>query len=100
MNSELERRFEQFKIEAINYIKANAPYRTGHLKHSIKLEAIDNGFAIVIDVEYMKYTEEAWTHNKRWGKTLNNKNYKWLQSSVERLAQRFAMNLKGVVVNG
>ena len=89
MNSELERRFEQFKIEAINYIKANAPYRTGHLKHSIKLEGDRQWFAIVVDVEYMKYTEEAWTYNKDRGKTLNNKNYKWLQSSVERLAQDF-----------
>lgn len=87
-------------MEAINYIKANAPYRTGNLNKSIKLEEINGGFVIIIDVSYMVYTEEAWTYNSRWGKTLNNPNYKWLQTSVERLAQRFASQLKGVVKYG
>lgn len=97
--NEFELQFKNFKNEAMAYIKASAPYRTGQLKANISYGVIDNGFSIIIDIYYMQYTEEAWEFNSRWNKTLTNPNYKWLQSSVERLAQRFASKLKGVVIS-
>lgn len=96
---EFKLHFARFRIEAMAYIKASAPYRTGRLKANISYRANEDGFSIIIDIDYMQYTEEAWTFNSRWNKTLTNPNYKWLQSSVERLTQRFANNLKGVFLN-
>lgn len=96
--SEFDRLFSRFKIDAYNYIFANAPRRTGNLQRSIRYEEIDGGFRIIIDISYMVYTEEKWGYNKHWGKTLQNPNYKWLQNSVYNLAIRFAERLKGVVV--
>lgn len=96
--NEFRLKFNQFKIEAYNYIKASSPYRTGALRNAIKFNETKDGFEIIIDIDYMKYTEEAWTFNSRWNKTLRNPNYKWLQESVYNLALRFANTLQGVVV--
>lgn len=98
MSQSFELAFKQFREETIAYIRSQAPVRTGDLKRSIRLEETKNGWAIVIDIWYMKYTEEAWTYNRRWGKTLPNPREKWLQKSVERLALAFANKMKGVVV--
>lgn len=91
--------FEQFRIEAYNYIRHSSPYRTGKLRESIKFQQNADGFSIIIDIYYMQYTEEVWTYNSRWGKTLTNPNLYWLKKSVERLAQRFANRIKGVVIS-
>jgi len=97
MNDKFKRQFDRFKVEATSLITHNAPYRTGELRRSIKRVDIPNGFQIIIDVDHMKYTEEEWTYNKRWGKTLTNKNQYWLRDSTYNLAERFARKLKGVV---
>lgn len=96
--NEFKLKFNEFKIEAYNYIKASSPYRTGDLRNAIKFNETPNGFEIVIDIDYMKYTEEEWGFHSSWNKTLKNPNYKWLQESVYNLAVRFASSLKGVVV--
>lgn len=97
MNNKLDKELRVFEQEVLNYIKAQAPYRTGQLKANIRKVKTNNGFKIVIDIWYMQYTEEAWTYNKRWGKTLLNPNYKWLRNSVERLCNKIANKLEGRV---
>lgn len=96
---DFKRQFELFKTEVLSFIIANAPYRTGDLRRAIKLVEIDHGFKIEVDISYMVYTEEAWTYNSWWGKTLNNPNYKWFAKSIETVVWKFAQKLKGVVIH-
>lgn len=74
----------------------NAPVRTGELRSNIVTYTYGNKFGLMIDVEHMKYTEEAWTYNKRWGKTLPNPNEKWLLATVEFIIEQ--ARLKGGIV--
>jgi hypothetical protein len=94
---EFKKKFRQFRQEAFNFIKAQAPYRTGTLKNNIRYEQHEDGFSIIIDIWYMQYTEEAWTYNKRWGKTLINKNEGWFRQAVETIVMLASMYFKGVV---
>lgn len=96
---EFSKRFDRFRLEALSYIKAASPYRTGNLRANIKYQHNADGFSIIIDVEYMQYTEEKWTYNRRWGKVLQNPHEGWLRESVRRLAEQFAISLKGVSIN-
>lgn len=95
---EFRLKFETFKVEAYNYIRSQAPYRTGTLKSNIKFVQENDGFSIVIDIWYMVYTEMKWTFNRRWKKVLINPNEAWFQQAVETLTQISANLVKGVVV--
>jgi len=68
--------------------------RTGALKGQIRIERSDKGFMIVSDIYYMPYTEEKWTYNKRWGKTLINPNEGWFKEAFE-IALRFLASVFG-----
>lgn len=89
-------RFEIFKRVAMSYIMSNAPERTGDLKVSIHLVENEDGFSIVVDIDYMVYTEERWI-SPRWKGRENPRLY-WLRETVEELARVFAAELGGVSV--
>lgn len=93
---QFEQLFNQFKMEALSYIKSRAPRRSGRLKANISYSEISGGFAITIDISYAVYTEEQWI-SPRWNGR-ENPNLYWIKESVGRLAQRFANKLKGVVI--
>lgn len=78
----------------LQIFKNQAPVSTGTLKGQIRIERSDKGFMIVSDIYYMPYTEEEWTYNKRWGKTLINPNEGWFKEAFE-IALRFLASVFG-----
>lgn len=74
----------------------NAPVKSGYLRSQILTYTHGNKFGLMIDVPYMKYTEEAWGYNKRWKKTLVNPNEKWLLGTVDFILDQ--AQLKGGIV--
>jgi len=95
MDDNFKREFDRFRLEALAYIQARAPRRTGNLKANIRYQKTPKGFEIIIDIDYMKYTEEAWI-SPRWNGR-ENPNLYWLRESVKRLAEKFANKLGGTV---
>lgn len=82
---------------AVEVIQA-APERKGTLKKGIIGYATDRSFGVMIDVPHMKYTEEKWEYNRRWGKTLVNPNEKWLLSTLDFILDQ--AEAKGAKVYG
>lgn len=89
--------FNEVRDWAFNLVKANAPYRTGDLMRSFRLEILPNGFAISTDIDYMIYTEMQWTFNSRWGKTLINPNEMWFRNTAIVIAEEMSRRLGGLV---
>ena len=85
------------RAEALRIVQANSPYRTGTLRYSFRVVEYEDGFGIVTDIPYMKFTTEKWTFNKRWNKTLQNPNEQWFQRSAVYIAQIIAQEKGGVV---
>lgn len=79
---------EQWMFLYFTEVMKNAPHKTGNLKRNIVAYVNGNKFGLVIDVPYMKYTEEEWTYNKRWKKTLPNPNEKWLLGTVDFIIEQ------------
>lgn len=89
--------FDRFRLEALAYIKARAPRRSGRLKTSIHFQQNHDGFSIIIDISYVVYTEERWI-SPRW-RGRENPNLGWIRECVRRLANKFANKVKGVSIN-
>ncbi len=85
------------RAEALRIVQANAPYRTGTLRNSFKVVEYEDGFGIMTDIPYMKFTTEKWAFNKRWNKTLQNPNEQWFQRTAFYIAQIIAQEKGGVV---
>lgn len=75
----------------------SAPHKTGFLKQNIVAYNDTRQFGVMIDVPHMKFTEERWTYNSRWKKTLVNPNEKWLLQTVNYIVNE--ARLKGAKVN-
>lgn len=93
----IEKVFEEVRDWALAIVRSAAPYRTGDLSRSFKLTINEDGWSIWTDISYMKYTEEAWTFNRRWGKYLPNKHEGWFRSVAILIAEEMARRLGGVV---
>lgn len=89
--------FEDVKLWAFELVKRNAPYRKGDLLRSFQLIVLEDGWIIQTTIPYMVYTEMKWTYNKRWGKTLQNKNEKWFRNTATIIAEEFARRMGGVI---
>ena len=67
------------------------------LKASFKIVNNNNGFSIIVDIDYVVYTEEPWISSKWKGR--QNPNLYWLKNGLTRYINTVAGELKGVVVN-
>ena len=99
-------KLEMAIMEALGVIQAGAPYRTGLLKSMVKVRRVDGAYEIYVDeemleavskynVNYMPFTNETWTYNKRWGKTLRNPRLYWWNKSVVLALDVIEKRLKG-----
>lgn len=93
----IEKVFEEVRDWALQVVKAGKPYKTGALKRSFKLVIYPDGWGIQTDIPYMKDTEEAWTFNRRWGKTLRNPNEGWFRERAIIIAEEMTRRLGGVL---
>lgn len=75
----LDEVFEKAKYEVLKMVQAASPYKTGTLSKSFHLVEYDDGFGVRTEIPYMVYTENAWTYNSRWDKTLKNPNEGWFR---------------------
>lgn len=73
--------FKRVGKEVFKIFEASCPYDTGALMGSIKLEyhTDDMGFDIIIDKDYMVYTNETWISPKWNGK--KNPNETWFNDA-------------------
>ena len=85
---------KDIKNAVYQIFQANAPERTGDLKRNMRIELSEKGFSVVVDIEYMPYTEEAWGFNRRWGYTGINPNQGWFKESFE-ISLRFLSQVYG-----
>ena len=93
----IEKVFEEVRDWALQLVQAHAPYKTGTLKNSFRLEILPKGWQIITEIDYMVYTEMEWTFNKRWGKTLTNPNEKWFRNVAIIIAEEMTRRLGGVL---
>jgi len=73
--------FKRVGKGVLNIFSANCPYDKGNLLRAIKLEyhIDDMGFDIIIDKDYMVYTNETWISPKWNGR--NNPNERWFNDA-------------------
>ena len=105
-------RIKSAVLDAVSDLKEHAPYDTGNLKASVKVERLANTFVIYVDIgnedtrakrakgeaPYMKYTNEPWStfNPPLYGR--QNPNEGWWDRSAERFAFIVAEKLKGVLM--
>lgn len=78
---EFEHTLRQAVEDALDLVVGSAPYRKGDLSRSIKLIATDLGYQISVNIDYMKYTEEAWISPQWKGRA--NPNEGWFAEVAE-----------------
>lgn len=87
--------FNRLKSELYAFIYNDAPHKSGALKASIKKADRGNVCDIIIDIEYMPYTEERWIH-PRWNGR-ENPNLYWLKNAVKKFANQIVSRYGGEI---
>jgi hypothetical protein len=85
---------KELENAVLQIFRNQAPVSTGTLKGQVRIERTEFGFNIVSDIYYMQYTEEKWTYNSCWKKTLINPNEGWFKEAFE-MAMRFLSHVFG-----
>lgn len=89
--------FENVREWALQAVKSAAPYRTGELQRSFELIEYPDGFGIRTTIEHMQHTEETWTYNSWWDKTLTNPNEGWFRNVAIIIAEELARRVGGTI---
>lgn len=91
---------EQFELRllramerALALTKAASPVRTGQLRDSIKLLAVDNGYQIIVTAPHFGYTEGKWTHPRWRGR--DNPNEAWFTNAIDLIVRILKIELGG-----
>lgn len=85
---------KKLENSVLQIFKNQSPYRTGTLRGQIRIREVESGFEVVSDIWYMEYTEEKWTYNSRWKKTLVNPNEGWFEEAFN-MALQFLQTVTG-----
>ena len=94
---DLNRRLQMLKEQALNIVRATAPYKRGDLSKSFDVRTTPEGFEIYTRMYYMGYTEGVWVSPQWRGR--KNPNEAWFQETAEYIARYIAFNLGGTYVS-
>ena len=89
--SQFKAKFEAAKNRAFLRYFQDSPVDTGYLRSQIKMIELPNGnFQIYNEVDYMKYTEEAWTNGR------TNPNEGWFRRATEAVFNMIVQEMRDV----